>query len=245
MATTKIVNGRTGSSVNNGRLQPLTGLDTIVYIQDQQSGNVIEFGEFTGFQYTIRNATEPYMPLGSKTITYLDGEYQIGFVLEQGKINLDALPQLLGYNVISPIIRIGRSPRFQIVVEYNAKELANKGITTGGNNTNELGLAIQQGTATSDGSTRVAQGRYIFTQCKIDAFTSGAMAGRQAIADRIEGLAEGFQFVNNAVGLFDIQTNTVLGSVTPTTSSGTNIVPAYNTGTARLWGANPTASGFE
>lgn len=231
MAT--IVNGRVGSSVNNGRLQPLTGLDTVVYIQDQKTGNTIEFGEFTGFQYTIRNSTEPYMPLGSKTITYLDGEYQIGWVLEQGKINVEALPQLLGYNVISPIIRIGRSPRFQIIVEYNAKELVGTGVNNAVAAPGAGGLAVN---STTEGNNRVAAGRYIFTMCKVDAFTSGAMAGRQAIADRIEGLAEGWQYVptdQNSTGL-QFNPTAVLGAGT----ASANSIPAYNNGTQRLWGGS-------
>lgn len=229
MATT-IVNSRVGSSVNNGRLQPLQGLDTVVYIQDQATGNVIEFGEFTGFQYTIRNSTEPYMPLGSKTITYLDGEYQIGWVLEQGKINIEALPQLIGYDMVSPIIRIGRSPRFQIIVEYNAKELDNT------DRINSFGAGAAGATITgNDGSTRIAKGRYIFTMCKVDAFTSGAMAGRQAIADRIEGLAEGWQYVNttdkfNPTEVLAAQSGTDVGTGGATSPFG------YSNGTARLWG---------
>lgn len=226
MAT--IVNGRVGSSVNNGRLQPLTGLDTIVYIQDQKTGNTIEFGEFTGFQYTIRNSTEPYMPLGSKTITYLDGEYQIGWVLEQGKINVAALPQLLGYDMISPIIRIGRSPRFQIIVEYNAKELV-------GQSTNSFGNA--NAPSTEEGNSRVAAGRYIFTMCKVDAFTSGAMAGRQAIADRIEGLAEGWQYVNTVDKFKPDQTLVDTGLASATTGARGF---GYSNGTTRLWGAAGT-----
>ncbi len=223
-----IVNGRVGSSVNNGRLQPLQGLDTVVYIQDQYSGNTIEFGEFTGFQYTIRNSTEPYMPLGSKTITYLDGEYQIGWVLEQGKINVAALPQLIGYDMVSPIIRIGRSPRFQIIVEYNAKELVGKGT-----NSFPSGTGLPAG-APSEGSTRVAAGRYIFSMCKVDAFTSGAMAGRQAIADRIEGLAEGWQYVDTTDKFNPTETLAEVTTVTATTPFG------YSNGTTRLWGSAST-----
>lgn len=178
-----IVNARVGSSINNGRLQPFQGLDTLVYVQDQATGNLIELGEFMGFQYTVRNASEPYLVLGSRTMNYLDGEYQIGVVLEQGKVNLNAMSQLLGYTEISPVTRIGRSPRFQIVVEYNAKELAGKGVYQA--TANGASVAV-------DGSSgRLASGRYVFTQCKLDAFTSGAQSGRQIIADRMEFLAEG------------------------------------------------------
>ena len=178
-----ITNARVGSSINNGRLQPFQGLDTLVYVQDQATGNLIELGEFMGFQYTVRNASEPYLVLGSRTMNYLDGEYQIGLVLEQGKVNLNAMSQLLGYSEISPVTSIGRSPRFQIVVEYNAKELADKGVYQA----KSTGASVPVDAS----SGRLAKGRYVFTQCKLDAFTSGAQSGRQIIADRMEFLAEG------------------------------------------------------
>lgn len=176
------------SSINSGRLQPLQGFDTFVYFQDQGTGNLIPFGEFTGFQYTIRNASEPYITLGSRTYNYLDGEYQIGWVAEQGKINLDAIPTIIGFDYVGPLVRIGRSPRFQIVVEYNAKELQNASVQKLGTSAVATGVDV---------SSRTATGRYLFTQCKIDVITSGIMAGRSIIADRIEGLAEGWGIDKN------------------------------------------------
>jgi hypothetical protein len=64
------------------------------------------------------------------------------------------------------------------------------------------------------------------------------MAGRQAIADRIEGLAEGWQYVptSEAAGFFK-PTATLTTGATSSTS-----IPAYNTGNKRLWGS--TASNF-
>lgn len=192
------------SSVNNGRRYPLQGFDTVVYIQDQATGVVLPFGEFTGFQHTVRNATEPYLPLGSRSISLLDGEWQIGWVAEQGKINLEAAAHCFGFSYIGPIVRLSRSPRFQIIVEYNAPELdENKEGVPGSAGAYDIlsdaGKAGEGGTAgdyKGFGGTnipinqRVAVGRYVFGNCKIDAFTSGVMAGRSVIADRIEGLAE-------------------------------------------------------
>ena len=228
-----IVNARVGSSINNGRLQPFQGLDTLVYVQDQATGNLIELGEFMGFQYTVRNASEPYLVLGSRTMNYLDGEYQIGLVLEQGKVNLAAMGQLLGYNDISPVNSIGRSPRFQIVVEYNAKELDGKGVynTTNGGAT-ELIVA---------NAGRLARGRYVFTQCKLDAFTSGAQSGRQIIADRMEFLAEGISLPQAAAAdntlLSDGRVNRLSGAAVEDTITFDNV-----RGRAGSWSTFPTST---
>jgi len=197
------------TSINNGRLQPLQGFDTFVYFQDQGTGQLIPFGEFTGFQYTIRNATEPYITLGNRTYNYLDGEYQIGWVAEGGKINIDAIPAAIGFEYIGPLVRLGRSPRFQIVVEYTAKELEGR--------TKQLLPSGTTPTAPIPGvsiNERASVGRYIFTQCKIDVITSGAMAGRPIIADRIEGLAEGW-------GYDKTSTNVVTTQFTQTLDAGT------------------------
>jgi hypothetical protein len=164
----------------------------------------------------------------------LDGEFQIGWVAEQGKINLEIMRHVFGFSVIGPVVRLGRSPRFQIVVEYNAPDLdetsgANNqflyndlyatssgfGGQDGPNQSSQSGgvigniaqgvgdlaqgvgdlLGVNSSTAQQDdtrqgASQRVTKGRYVFGYCKIDAFTTGVMAGRTAVADRIEGLAE-------------------------------------------------------
>jgi hypothetical protein len=133
----------------------------------------------------------------------LDGEFQIGWVAEQGKINLEIMRHVFGFSVIGPVVRLGRSPRFQIVVEYNGPELDE---TSGANNNflyNDLyattpgfgGLnsnpdESETGDFRKGASQRSTKGRYVFGYCKIDAFTTGIMAGRTAVADRIEGLAE-------------------------------------------------------
>lgn len=232
----------TGNSVNNGRRTPFQGFDVTVYVQDQATGVLMPFGEFTGFQHVVRNASEPYLPLGNRTMNILDGEFQIGWVAEQGKINLEVMRHVFGFSVIGPVVRLGRSPRFQIVVEYNAPDLSEEGNVNNQFLYNDLyadaigptegnaglvrnalenlgaaggaavgaavggplgaavgavaGRMLQQGAGAGakdvrDGaSRRVTSGRYVFGYCKIDAFTTGIMAGRTAVADRIEGLAE-------------------------------------------------------
>jgi hypothetical protein len=206
-----IASNLTGNSVNNGRRTPFQGFDVSIYVQDQATGTLIPFGEFTGFQHVVRNASEPYLPLGNRTMNILDGEFQIGWVAEQGKINLEAMRHVFGFSVIGPVVRLGRSPRFQIVVEYNAPDLEEKpnqnnqflyndlyanslNPTRNTYGDDETEPTAEQLTSvlelTTQVSNRVTAGRYVFGYCKIDAFTTGIMAGRTAVADRIEGLAE-------------------------------------------------------
>lgn len=193
-----IASSLTGNSVNNGRRTPFQGFDVSVYVQDQATGSLIPFGEFTGFQHVVRNASEPYLPLGNRTMNILDGEFQIGWVAEQGKINLEIMRHVFGFSVIGPVLRLGRSPRFQIVVEYNAPDLDESGDVNNqflyndlyGGGTTQTGTNGQAKDALKSPNQRVTAGRYVFGYCKIDAFTTGVMAGRTAVADRIEGLAE-------------------------------------------------------
>jgi hypothetical protein len=221
-----LINQKVSSAVNNGRRQPLQGFDVVVYVQDQGTGNIIPLGEFTGFQYTIRNATEPYLTVGSRNLQFLDGEIQIGFGMEQGKINLDSLYYLIGFAAITPVIRIGRSPRFQIIVEYNAPELDESQGQVGYAPTDVL--SSSGGTASFTGNTnvgRVAAGRYVFQMCKIDAITSGVMAGRSVIADRIDGLAEGWYYEP-----FKQQTDSVIKRTTlnQPPSTGDGFLPGFD-----------------
>lgn len=231
-----IVNNRLSSAVNNGRRDPLQGFDVNVYIQDQGTGNLLPFGEFTGFQHTVRNATEPYLPLGHRSLSLLDGEFQIGWVAEGGKINVDALKDTIGYEYIGPVVRIGRSPRFQIVVEYNAAELeAAEGNAYYGAEYVSEDFFSDSGKAGTGGVAsplkRAATGRYVFSFCKVDAYTSGAMAGRSVIADRIEGLASGLSIETLDTPVF--KKSTLLDSSASTTASTYNgrniVVPTFST----------------
>lgn len=176
----------TRAAVNNAILDPLQGFDFDVYVQDQATGAQLLVGNFTSFQWTMRNATEPYMEFNQRVPRLLDGEFQFGWVLERGCIDIRFVQQTFGVNAIGRELRISRSPRFQITIEANAPELEGNGFTGGA-----IELANTNGYTSAN---RKAKGRYRLVYAKVDAFTFGAMAGRSVVANRWEGLCEGIYF---------------------------------------------------
>lgn len=195
-----------GTSVNNAILDPLQGFDADVYVVDQATGAYLLVGRFVSIQLTIRNATEPYMEFNQRVPRLLDGEFQIGWVLERGHLEFRVLEYTFGISVISRELRLNRSPRFQITFQLLAPELDEDPV--GYSNTYNRGRDID-GRSTSIGNGEIffargsakyqrrrASGQYVLTFCKVDSFSMGAMAGRSVIANRWEGMAEGIQQVN-------------------------------------------------
>lgn len=174
------------AAVNNAILDPLSGFDVDVFVQDQESGKQMLAGSFTSFQFTVRNATEPYMEFNQRIPRLLDGEMQFGWVLERGCIDTRFIEQTFGITAMSREMRINRSPRFQITVELNAPELDQ-------NTANDVGDGYSY-TNTASGDTRRAKGRYRLIYAKTDTLTFGAMAGRSVVANRWEGLCEGILY---------------------------------------------------
>jgi hypothetical protein len=209
--------------VNNALLDPLQGFDTDVFVLDQATGSQILVGRFTGFQWTVRNATEPYMEFNQRIPRLLDGEFQFGWVLERGLIDTQVMENIFGFYHLGREMRPDRSPRLQITVELNAPALAQqqgdknaRNYAQGG--ALDTGESLYQGngsSSTSDNSTttRNAQGRYHLQNCKVDSVTMGAMAGRQVVATRFEGLAEGFFYEK-----LDSNTANAAGGAQPTIS---------------------------
>ena len=74
--------------------------NTTVYVNDQRTGKPVLAGGFTSFQKTMRNATEPYMPFGRKTPRLLDGEFQYGWVLERGMLDIRVMEEVFGFDNI-------------------------------------------------------------------------------------------------------------------------------------------------
>lgn len=172
---------------NNASLDPIQGFHLNVYMNDQASGNPVLVGGFTSFQKTMRNATEAYMPFGRKHARLLDGEFQYGWVLERGLLDIGILKDIFGVDSVGPEFRAEPTPRFTITVEINAPELDGKGINFPiGNQYNQNG-----------GQTRSAKGKYQLIFAKIDSVTLGAMAGRSVVATRFEGLCESIRFMPN------------------------------------------------
>ena len=169
---------------NNASLDPIQGFHLNVYMNDQASGLPVLVGGFTSFQKTMRNATEAYMPFGRKHARLLDGEFQYGWVLERGLLDIGILKDIFGVDSVGPEFRAEPTPRFTITVEINAPELDGKGINFPIGNTNQNG-----------GQKRSAKGKYQLIFAKIDSVTLGAMAGRSVVATRFEGLCESIRFM--------------------------------------------------
>lgn len=184
------------AAVNNAILDPLSGFDMDVYVQDQATGKQLIVGRFTSFQFTMRNATEPYMEFNQRIARLLDGDLQFGWVLERGMVDVRFLEATFGYNSMSRELRINRSPRFQITVEFNAPELHAASTSSGASLQESLDLRTNN-IGSVDGrnyAARAAKGRYRLVYAKTDTFTLGAMAGRSVIANRWEGLCEGVYY---------------------------------------------------
>jgi len=196
-----------GAAVNNAILDPLQGFDADVYVVDQATGAYMLVGRFVSIQITIRNATEPYMEFNQRVPRFLDGEFQIGWVLERGHLEHRVLEYTFGINTISRELRLNRSPRFQITFQILAPELDEdpqgySGIleTSGSNEYGETVIGNGEIYFARRGANkyqrRRASGQYVLTFCKVDSLSIGAMAGRSVIANRWEGVAEGIQQVN-------------------------------------------------
>ena len=195
-----------GAAVNNALLDPLQGYDADVWALDQATGNNLLVGRFTSIQVTIRNATEPYMEFNQRVPRYLDGEVQIGWVLERGQIDTRILQQTFGISALTRELRLNRMPRFQITFEMKASELdtVNAGNGSGSAGVDyqaDAGIIGNGGLLLGNGPNgydrrRKANGQLMLTFCKVDSLTIGAMAGRSVIANRWEGLAEGIEEVD-------------------------------------------------
>lgn len=195
-----------GAAVNNAILDPLQGFDADVYVVDQATGAYLLVGRFVSIQITVRNATEPYMEFNQRVPRYLDGEFQIGWVLERGHLEFRVLEYTFGMSVISRELRLNRSPRFAITFQLAAPELDEdpvgySSMLSAQNINGEGETVIGNGEIFfSRGGAkyqrRRASGQYLLTFCKVDSFSMGAMAGRSVIANRWEGLAEGIEQVN-------------------------------------------------
>lgn len=191
------INSISGAVLNNAGVDPLQGYDASVWVLDQATGQHNLVGEFTSIQVTIQNATEPYLEMNQRIPRYLDGEIQVGWVLERGMIDVRILQQTFGISALTRELKLSRNARFQIVFEINAPELdkvknsvnAQRGAIGNG------GLLVypsQSGTF----SQPKAKGQIRLSNCKVDSLTFGATAGRNVIANRWEGLAEGIEEVD-------------------------------------------------
>lgn len=188
-----------GTVVNNAGLDPLQGFDADVWALDQATGANNLVGRFTSIQLVIRNATEPYMEYNQRFPRHLDGDIQIGWVMERGQLDARVFEQTFGLSSMGRELRLNRMPRFQITFQLKADELDDKSIT----GTND----------SAPYQKRRANSEIVLSMCKIDTFTLGSTAGRQVIANRWEGMAEGYDIINRTSadsGLVPDEENNVL-----------------------------------
>ena len=223
-AENTIGNGFYGSNpavVNNFSLDPLSGYDFEVYVQNQGSAGEINdtegflwIGKFQSLTLSIRNATETYLELGQRIPRYLDGEIQIAWVLEQGLVDGNFLHATFGYPNISREQLIGRMPRFQITFDANAPVL----------NASEADSALSNQNFTWSSKQkdlkRNAAFQYHITHCKVDNYSMGMMPGRRVVAQRWEGVAEGIKWVKDR-SVQDFKLNTEGGFYFPNTGPST------------------------
>lgn len=201
--------------VNNAILDPLQGFDADIFVLDQGTGEYVLVGRFVSLQITVRNATEPYLELNQRQPRYLDGEFQIGWVLERGMLDARVLEQTMGYRGITRGARISRSPRFQITFRVDAPELAkiaNSAEAKSGGTPDSDSTKISGASNRSSGfKTRRAAGELVLSFCKVDSMTIGATAGRSVIANRWEGMAEGIEQIDRQQQNENLYAGTILG----------------------------------
>jgi hypothetical protein len=200
-----------GAVVNNTGLDPFQGFDVEVWATDLSTGRILDIGQFQSCTFTVRNATETYLPLGQRIPSYYDGEMQIAWVLERGKLNTDYLDAWFGTNDINKDRYLSRGPRFQITIDYNAVELQAGGVNTttyvvnSSERKSSRGLFDPKTASNSSAQYLIdpnnvnARGRLNLVKCKVDSMSEGIMPGRRIIANRWEGVAEGIFYEQGSV----------------------------------------------
>ena len=218
--------------VNNTGLDPLQGFDVQVWVTDVYSGKIMDVGAFQSCTMSIRNATETYLELGQRIPIYLDGEIQIAWVLERGKISTDFLYSWFGSGELSREQYLSRGPRFQISIDCNAAELTNptpNGVRVDSRWGSSNFFTPGQNSDFANGSPtkRNAVGTINLLRCKLDSMSEGIMPGRRVIANRWEGVAEGIRYLPTTTQSF--KNSTVAGGVSPFAS--TNVINPNSTTT--------------
>lgn len=210
-----------GASVNSFDLDPLQGQDAEVFFIDNNTGLPAFFGHLQSFTFSARDSTETYLTLGTRHPTYLSGEIQIAWVAEQAMVDAAMLARVFGQAEMGRHTFAGRSPKFVIALDFYAQDLANPVTDQGGkflegisidpfDSVNNLNIYSSNAENYDDilvkhnsysagpvaaGAVRKAAGRIEFLNCKMDSISAGIMPGKRTVAQRLEGVAEGFRFV--------------------------------------------------
>lgn len=211
-----------GASVNSFDLDPLQGQDAEVFFIDNRTGLPAFFGHLQSFTFSARDSTETYLTLGTRHPTYLSGEIQIAWVAEQAMVDAAMLARVFGQQEMGRHTFAGRSPKFVIALDFYAQDLINpvsdpeatnalegakidpfdsvNNLNIYSSNASDYQDILKKHNSYSGGpgmnaSARKAVGRIEFMNCKMDSISAGIMPGKRTVAQRLEGVAEGFRFV--------------------------------------------------
>ena len=201
-----IANDMGNSVSNNALLDPLQGYDADVWVIDQATGTWILTGRFTTIELVFRNTTRPYIELNQRVMRQLDGTFMMGWTMERGQLDGRVLQQTFGYSKIGRSLRVNRHPRMQITFQVNAPELHDQPSNINAENTfsqstnANLYDAVTSASVT-DGNVennRNAKSMIALKFCKVETFTLRAEAGDEILSNRWEGVAEGYEVIDDA-----------------------------------------------
>lgn len=210
-----------GASVNSFDLDPLQGQDAEVFFIDNATGLPAFFGHLQSFTFSVRDSTETYLTLGSRHPTYLSGEIQVAWVAEQAMVDVAMLARAVGQGEIGRHTFAGKSPKFTIALDFYAQDLVTPNTAGAGANQNfdvfnsfdginvytseasryegVLRDRMKFNSGPNPNGRALAKGRIEFLNCKWDSFSGGIMPGKRTVAQRLEGVAEGFRYVDETV----------------------------------------------
>lgn len=193
----------TNSVTDNSILDPFQGYDADVWAIDQATGKWVLVGRFTSIELVFRNTTRPYIEFNQRVMRQLDGNFMIGWTMERGQLDSRVLQQTFGYSKISRSLRVNRHPRMQIVFQVNAPELDNRlnvetnRFSASASNLSTANSGVDPET-NSDFNERDTKSLIVLTFCKVETFTLRAEAGDEVISNRWEGVAEGYEVLDQS-----------------------------------------------
>lgn len=79
-------------------------------------------GEYQEVEFSIKEETDKYLPLGERISVILDGPIDIEGKLKRGHILLDSIERIWGQPSLKRGSRIPVSPRFTVVFSVNAPD---------------------------------------------------------------------------------------------------------------------------
>jgi len=187
------------NTVNVGGLDPIQGYDVGVWVEDIGRGHqTMLVGQFTSILITVKNASEAYLPVGSKIPVYFDGEIQIAWTMEKGLLDMLVFQETFGFKALDFNNRYYRTPRFKITFAVDPVDW----------------WALDESTRTPDGSLqRTSAGRFVLDLCKVDTWTLGARAGKDVVATQWTGLAQQIRAIPYTAA--SMNTSPAFGEVSP------------------------------